>query len=189
GTTEPGLVRIRLSDGAVQTILTGTTSCDPVKATAWGTVIFGEEAGPTTSPVTPGGSLLEIINPLATTGVTFNRVTGILSGADAGNIAVRPAVGRLAFEGLALLPNGVLYYGDENRPGPTTAGGAYFKFIPTRPWTGPSPITNLSQSPLASGSVYGLRLGKNGGSTDNGQGTNTGLGVWVPVSPSFNANL
>lgn len=37
------------------------------------------------------------------------------------------------------------------------------------------------QSPLASGSVYGLRLGKRSGNTDYGQGTQTGLGTWVPV--------
>src|SRR5262245_7989853 len=97
GTAQPGLVRVRLSDGAVQTILTGTTSCDPVKATAWGTIIFGEEAGPSTSPPSPGGSLLELINPLTTTGVIFDRISGTLSGADAGNIVTRPAVGRLAF--------------------------------------------------------------------------------------------
>src|SRR5262249_12700778 len=128
------------------------------------------------------------INPLATTGVAFDRVSGTLSGPDAGNVALRPAVGRLAFEGLALLPNGVLYYGDENRPGTTTAGGADFKFIPPKPWDG-SPVTNLTQSPLVAGSVFGLRLGRNGGNTDNGQGTNTGLGVWVPVPNSNNANL
>src|SRR5262245_18360167 len=189
GTTAPGVVRVRLSDGAVQTIVTGLTSCDPVKATAWGTLIFGEEASPTTSPVTPGGHLLEIINPLNTTGVTFDRVTGILSGADAGNIVTRPAVGRLSFEGLALLPNGVLYYGDENRPGQTTVGGAYFKFIPSTPYPGPNSITNLSQSPLAAGKVYGLRLGRNSGGTDNGQGTNSGLGTWVEITNSNNANL
>jgi secreted PhoX family phosphatase len=189
GTTQPGLVRVQLSDGAVQTILTGVTNCDPVKATAWGTIIFGEETGPTASPATPGGNLLEVINPLNTTGVTFDRATGILSGADAGNVTTRPAVGRLSFEGLALLPNGVLYYGDENRPGTTTAGGAYYKFIPSNPYTGSNPITNLSQSPLVSGSVFGLRLGKNSGSTDNGQGTNTGLGTWILVPNSNNANL
>src|SRR5262249_53684038 len=133
GTTQAGLVRVRLSDGAVQTILTGLTSCDPVKRTAWGTIIFGEEASPTTSPATPGGNLLEVINPLGTTGVPFARGGGLLSGADAANFVPRPAVGRLAFEGLALLPNGVLYYGDELRPSATAAGGAYFKFIPTTP--------------------------------------------------------
>src|SRR4030095_9843805 len=61
GTTAPGLQRIRLSDGAVQTILTGINSCDPVRRTAWGTIIFGEEQA--------DGWLLEMINPLAPTGV------------------------------------------------------------------------------------------------------------------------
>src|SRR5262245_27983252 len=107
GTAQPGLVRVRLSDGAVETILTGVTNCDPVKATAWGTIIFGEETGPSSSPPSPGGNLLEVIDPIHTTGVTFDRVAGTLTGANAGNVATRPAVGRLSFEGLALLPNGV----------------------------------------------------------------------------------
>jgi len=97
---------VRIADGTVETILTGTVSCDPVRRTAWGTIIVGEEAGPTTSPATPGGWLLEIISPLQTTHVHFDRVTGLLSGPDAGNVATRPAVGRLAFEGIALYPNG-----------------------------------------------------------------------------------
>src|SRR5262249_23063937 len=149
----------------------------------WGTIIFGEEVGNT-------GWLMELMNPLSTTGVSFNRGTGTFSGGvGSTNLAVRPAVGRLAFEGLALLPNGVLYYGDENRPATGTAGGAYFKFIPTAPWTG-SPVTNLNQSPLAAGAVYGLRLGKRSGTADYGQGTNTGLGVWVSIPGSgFNVDL
>src|SRR5262249_732812 len=40
GTDAPGLQRITISDGTVATIVTGTTSCDPVRATPWGTVIF-----------------------------------------------------------------------------------------------------------------------------------------------------
>jgi hypothetical protein len=89
-----------------------------------------------------------------------------------------------------LLPN-VLYYGRRKSPGAATAGGAYFKFIPTTPFTGSSAIANLGQSPLAAGSVFGLRLGKNGTSpgTDNGQGTNSGLGTWIAVSNANNANL
>ena len=39
GATEPALQRIRLSDGSVETILTGMSSCDPVRRTAWGTII------------------------------------------------------------------------------------------------------------------------------------------------------
>ena len=174
GPAEPGLQRISLASGVVETILTGTDSCDPVRRTAWGSIIFGEEV------VT--GWLLEIINPLATTNVRFDRNTGVFSGGTgAGNIATRSAVGRLAFEALALLPNGVLYYADENRPSNGNPGGAYFKFIPSSPWQGGPPITSLSQSPLTAGSIYGLRLGKRSGNTDYGQGANTGLGTWVPV--------
>jgi hypothetical protein len=182
GTTEPGVQRIRLVDGVVETILSGTSSCDPIRRTAWGTILIGEEVGGT-------GWLFELINPLATTNVTFDRNSGTFSGADAGNLAVRPAVGRLAFEGLGLYPNGMLYYGDEKRPGTDTAGGAYFKFIPTTPFSGFAPIANLAQSPLVSGKVYGLRLGRRSGNTDYGHGSNTGQGVWIEVPNSFNANL
>jgi len=175
GTTNPGVQRIRLSDGTVETILTGTSSCDPAHRTPWGTIIVGEEL--------TDGNLIEIINPLQTTNVLFNRVTGTSSGGTgAANIVTRPAVGRLAFEGIGLYPTGVMYYGDENRPLNGTAGGAYFKFIPARPWIpGDAPITNLADSPLASGSVFGLRLGKRAGNTDFGQGSNTGQGTWIPI--------
>jgi len=182
GTANPGVQRVRLSDGLVETILTGTSSCDPAHRTPWGTIIVGEE--------TTDGNLIEIINPLQTTGVSFNRVTGAATGGvGAANIVTRPAVGRLAFEGIALYPNGVMYYGDENRPLNGTAGGAYFKFIPTVPWLGGAPITSLAQSPFASGRVFGLRLGKRSGNTDYGQGSNTGLGTWIEVLNANNALL
>jgi len=182
GTAEPGLQRIRLNDGLVETILTGTSSCDPVRRTAWGTILFGEEVGGT-------GWLIELVRPLATTNVVFNRSAGTFAGGvGAENFATRPAVGRLAFEGLALYPSGLLYYGDENRPATGTAGGSYFKFIPSSPWSG-GRVSDLSESPLAAGKVYGLRLGKRSGNTDYGQGTNTGLGVWVPITPSENVDL
>jgi hypothetical protein len=134
----------------------------------------GEEVAPT-------GHLLEIIEPLDTDNVLFNRTTHTFSGPDAGNVADRPAVGRLAFEGIALYPNGVMYYGDENRPSQGTPGGAYFKFIPTSPWTGGDPIASLADSPLTAGRVFGLRLGKRSGNTDYGQGSNTGMGTWIEV--------
>src|SRR5262249_32250723 len=85
-----------------------------------------------------------------------------------------------SFEGIAVYPNGVMYYGDENRPATGTAGGAYFKFVPTTPWAGGT-LSDLSQSPLASGTIFGLRLGKRNGNTDYGQGSNTGLGTWIPI--------
>ena len=182
-TSLPGVQRIRIADGSVETILSGTVDCDPVRRTPWGTIIVGEEVGPPTP-----GHILEIIHPLDTTGVQFDRESGALTGTDAGNVTTRPAVGRLAFEGIAVYANGLMYYGDENRPNKGTPGGAYFKFIPTTPWGG-GQITDLSQSPLASGTVYGLRLGKRNNDTDYGHGSNTGLGVWVPISPSNDADL
>jgi secreted PhoX family phosphatase len=175
GPNEPGVVRIRLFDGFVETMLTGLDSCDPVRRTAWGTIIVGEEAG-------SSGHLLEIVHPLAVTNVFFDRVANQTSGGTgAGNVADRPAVGRTSFEGIALYPNGVMYYGDENRPFQGTPGGAYFKFVPTSPWLGGGGIADLDESPLADGAVYGLKLGKRSGNTDNGQGSNTGLGTWVAI--------
>ena len=104
------------------------------------------------------------------------------------NLVVRPAVGRLAFEGLALYPNGVLFYGDEKRTLNGNHGSAYLKFVHAMPGRGGT-ISSLDQSPLAAGAVYGLRLGKFSGNTDYGQGTNAGMGTWVPIVPSLNADL
>ncbi len=182
GATDPGVQRIKLSNGAVETILTGTESCDPVHITPWGTIIVGEEAGST-------GAVLELIDPLNTTGVVYDRTTHALTGNDANKVAVRMALGFTSYEGIAVYPNGVVYYGDENRPSSGTAGGAYFKFIPDVLWNGASSITSLDQSPLASGQVYGLRLGLRSGATDYGQGNNTGMGTWVKIDNSNGADL
>ncbi len=179
GTSDPGLVRINLATGQSETIVTGTASCDPVRRTPWGTIVFAEEAGggPT------GGALYELSDPVNTTGVTLDRATGTFSGGvGTENLAARPALGRLSFEGLAMYPSGLVYYGDENRPATGTAGGAYFKFIPSAPLRGgPRHPSSLDDSPLVSGSIYGLRLGLRGGATDYGQGTETGFGQWISV--------
>lgn len=182
GTDQVGVQRVRLSDGYVETILSGTRSCDPAHTTPWGTVLIAEEAG-------NSGSVLEIIDPLNTTEVLYDRVNGTFSGVDAGNVALRPAVGHLSFEGVAIYPNGVMYYGDENRPFEGTAGGAYFKFIPDTLWNGGAPIDSLDQSPLVHGRVYGLRLGLRSGGTDYGQGSNLGLGNWIEVEEANDADL
>src|SRR5262249_20617869 len=76
GTTDPGLVRINLSTGEVATIVTGTTDCDPTRLTAWGTIVFAEEAGGGAA----GGSLYELSDPINTTGVTLDRLTHTFSG-------------------------------------------------------------------------------------------------------------
>jgi Alkaline phosphatase PhoX len=178
GTTDPGVQRINLATGATETIVTGTTACDPIRRTAWGTVIFGEEAG-------NAGQLYELIDPLHTTGVSLDRATGVFSGGtNPQNLVRRDVIGRLSFEGLGLLPNGVLYFTDELRPSNGRAGGSYYKFIPANPYTSSAPIAQLSDSPLASGSVSALKVGRRSGNTDFGQGSNTGQGSWVPVCNS-----
>jgi hypothetical protein len=183
GTSDPGLQRLDLATGAVDTIVTGNESCDPAHVTPWGTVVFGEEDGGATD-ATGGGHLYELIDPIGTTGVTLDRTTGTFSGGvGSEHLVRRDTLGILSFEGIGVLPNGVVYYGDENRPSSGKPGGAYFKFVPStlRDETAGA-ITQLSDSPLTAGAVYGLRLGKRSGGTDHGQGTEFGLGTWVPTS-------
>ncbi len=187
GTTEPGLQSIDIETGEVTTLLTGTTACDPVRITPWGTILFGEENGGGAS----GGRMYELIDPLAAHDVVLDRATGMFSGGvGAANFIARPALGRLSFEGLAILPNGVTYYGDENRPSSGTGGGAYFKFIPASLRdTSAGPIAALADSPYATpGTVYGLRLGLRSGNTDYGQGTQYGLGTWILVADNLVAD-
>jgi hypothetical protein len=179
-TGEPAVQRVGLDDGVVATILTGLESCDPVRRTPWGTIIVAEEVSDT-------GHLVEIIKPLGTTGATINTATGQTSSP---NVVDRPAVGRLAFEGFALYPNGVLYFDDERRPDNGNPGGAFYKFIPEKLWTPGQPsITNLNQSPLTGGSVYGLRIGLRSDATDYGPGSDTGMGKWIKITNANNADL
>ena len=169
GTTSPGLQLISLATGNATTMVTGTTSCDPVRVTPWGTVLFGEEAGST-------GAMYELIDPLGVVGATINRTTGVSS---TPKIRRVDAFGFLSFEGLGLLPNGVTYYGDELSAGSGAPGGAYYKFVPTTPWAGGAPITSLDASPYASGTVYGLRVGQG---SNYGQGFSYGQGSWQTLT-------
>jgi hypothetical protein len=184
GVANPGLVRINLATGASTTIVTGTTACDPVRATPWGTILFGEEAGGGPN----GGRMYELIDPLNTTGVTLDRATGAFTGGTgAGNLVARSALGRLSFEGLAIYASGVTYFGDENRPTGGVGGGAYFKFIPAiLRDPGAGPVTSLDQSPYATpGKLFGLRTG----GSDFGQGNELGQGSWVPVPAAADPDL
>ncbi len=163
GSGQVGLQRISLADGSVANIVaSGLTSCDPTEITPWGTIVFGEEAG-------TSGRVFELIHPLDTTDVAIAADGTTSGGTNPGNIVWRSALGKLSFEGVSIYPNGVVYYGDENRPGNGVGGGAYFKFIPSEPHAG-GPITSLDQSPLTSGRVFGLRVGARAGNTDFGQG-------------------
>ena len=184
GAAQIGVQRIDLRTGAVGTIVaSGLSSCDPVRMTPWHTIIVGEEAG-------TNGRIFEIIDPLNTTDVAISGSgagTGI-SGANAANVAFRGTLGQMSFEGLAILPNGVTYMSDENRPGGGNPGGAVIKFIPSNPWvSGNTAITDLSQSPYTAGTLWGMRVGRNSGNSDYGQGNEFGRGVWVSVPMSSNA--
>jgi secreted PhoX family phosphatase len=98
----------------------------------------------------------------------------------------RKSVGGLAFEGNPILADGTMYYGDELRPGGGNPGGGIYKFVPDFPYGGAGPITVPAQSPLASGRIYGLKVGSAG---DNGQGTEIGQGAWVEVTAATFADV
>ncbi len=72
GVAQPALQKISLATGAATTIATGLNSCDPVRVTPWGTVLFGEENG-------TNGAMYELIDPLSVVGATINNVTGVTS--------------------------------------------------------------------------------------------------------------
>lgn len=171
----PSVQRVDLSKPAnanATTIVTGLSSCDPVRRTAWGTIVVAEEAGST-------GGLYEIFTPAAITTpiAVTNRATGATSDP---RVVKRKAVGSLSWEGNPILADGTMYMGDELRPGAGNPGGGIYKFVPDFPFGGFGTITVPAQSPLASGRVYGLKVGSAG---DNGQATEIGQGAWVEIDP------
>jgi hypothetical protein len=187
GAGDPGVQRIEIATGEVETILTGTEACDPLHRTPWGTIVFAEEED--------DGHLYELIDPLNTTDVQLDRSSGTTSGGTgAENVVRRDAMGFLAWEGIGILETGVVYFGDELRPYLGAPGGGYYKFVPDEPWDGVTPVDDLSESPLASGERFGLRLGlldddDDGLPDDFGHGTSSGLGEWVgPLSPDLRAD-
>ncbi|TML07863.1 MAG: DUF839 domain-containing protein [Actinobacteria bacterium] len=131
--------------------------------------------------VTAFGSHRGARSSLGMTGVSLNRSTGVFSGGTGASLAVvRPAMGRLSFEGFAVYGNGVVYYGDEKAAGAGNPAGGYFKFVPsTLRALNAAPITQLSQSPLASGKVYGFQT------LQRGYGESYGVGRWVEVTATF----
>jgi secreted PhoX family phosphatase len=176
-TSNPAVQRVSLSgppNANATTIVIGLSSCDPVRRTPWGTILVGEEAGAT-------GGLYELIDPVhITTAITVtNRATGANS--DPMHLAKRQAVGSLSFESLAIQEDGTTIFGDELAPSGGNAGGGIYKFVPAMPFQGGSAITVPAQSPLVSGTVYGLRVAASK-SSNWGQGAETGAGAWVQVN-------
>ncbi len=180
----PSVQTVDLATGAVKTILRGMSGCDGIRRTPWDTIVATEEKD--------DGGLYEILNPLNTMELTLvargsGAVIDSVGKAVTGKVEYRDALGELAWEGLDLNKQGVVYYGDEERPGTGGAdndGGSLFKFVPTKLWDG-NPITQLNQSPLVAGSVYAYQAScqaKDSGSFPQfGQGCEIGEGAWVKV--------
>jgi hypothetical protein len=188
-TSIPAVQRVDLSKPPASnatTIVTGLLSCDPVRRTPWGTIIVAEEHG-------ADGGLYEILDPLSITTpiVVSDRAAGTTS--DPTHLVKRKAVGALSFESFAIRHDGTTIYGDELAPSNGNAGGALYKFVPLVPYngTGTPAITNPALSPLASGSIYGLRVAAANGSSNYGQGAEVGNGNWVAVTtaPDINGNI
>jgi secreted PhoX family phosphatase len=175
GKLNPAVQSIDLKTGEVKTILRGMDRCDGIRTTAWGTVLATEE--------TSSGGAYEILDPLAVTEQSvLDRALGTVT--DPAHIAKRTALPTMAWEGLAVLPSGVVIGGDELRPGsPANAdGGAIFKFVPTVPRTGSGAISNLIESPLVSGAVYAMQVSCRDSTQQYGQGCEIGNAAWVAVN-------
>ncbi|MDT8387828.1 MAG: hypothetical protein RQ736_09950 [Thiogranum sp.] len=182
-----GVQRVDAATGAVETIVYGMSRCDGVRTTDWGTVLATEE--------TADGRAYEIIDPLNTTGHWIaDRSTGDVRDAldslnPSSKIVQRQALPTMAWEGLIVLPSGVVIAGDELRPGSytddfgtrDTDGGAIFKFIPATPRVDNSTISDLNDSPLVSGSTYAMQVSCYGDRRQFGQGCEIGNAAWIGV--------
>jgi len=191
GTQNPSVQRISLADGSVETILRGLEACDGLRTTAWGTLLATEEEG-------VDGAVYEILDPLNVNDYSVTRggagenatITTANGGSGSANVVKRVALATMAWEGFYVNDDGMVIGGDELRPGsyadarndnPDTDGGAIIKFIPTTPFAGGGPITDLADSPLVAGNNYALRVECEDDGSQQGQGCEIGSGTWIPV--------
>ncbi len=176
GKFNPSVQRVDLKTGEVQTLLRGLSRCDGIRTTAWGTILVTEE--------TNDGAAYEILDPLVVTEETvLNRTLGAVT--DHAHITKRFALPIMAWEGLSVLPNGVVIAGDELRPGTGTDdadGGAIFKFVPDVLKNNDNLINDLEDSPFVSGSVFVLQISCRDSRQQFGQGCEVGNGAWLEVS-------
>jgi len=128
---------------------------DGIRWTPWGTVLFAEE--------TDGGRLFEL------------ALNGDMMSAAA--VIDRPAVGRLAHEGIEVDADGNVYVVDEFRGrstkcnGVAPCGGGVYKFVPN------------SYGDLSAGDLYVL------GITSDSRRNGTGQGVWLGPIDAANARI
>lgn len=177
----PSLQRLELKTGKVETILRGLAGADGMRLTPWGTVLVTEEDD--------AGGAYEVIDPLNVTNHTVvSRAAGNIvdaSGNTSTKVVKRTALPTLAWEGIGVLPSGVVYLADEERPGTggfNADGGALFKFVPQTPRTVSGPIANLNESPLVSGWVFAMQVSCVNNNQQVGQGCEVGNAAWVPVN-------
>lgn len=181
----PSLQTINLKTGKVKTIAYGMDRCDGIRTTPWNTVLATEESD--------DGGAYELLNPLESDVfyVTDRGGAGAATivdkdGADASEAMIkRTAFASLAYEGLVVLESGVVYFGDELRPGTGKAdkdGGALFKFVPATPRLNDGAIENLNQSPFVSGNDFAFRVSCVDNKAQYGQGCEVGNGDWVQVA-------
>ncbi len=177
GKWNPSVQSISLADGTVTTLMRGMISCDGIRTSPWGTVIVTEEED--------DGGVYEIIDPLAIKDVAIlDRATGETT--DPAHVIKRTAMAVIAWEGFQVTPEGVVYGGDELRPGTGDAnadGGSIFKFIPATLYTG-GMIASLDNSPFIKGKTYALQVQCQGNSIQYGQGCEIGKGAWIEVDPA-----
>jgi hypothetical protein len=134
---ETGETRILAQD-------TSWDALDGIRWTPWGTILFAEE--------TTGGRLLEI---------TLDK-KDLMSAA---SVDDRPAVGRLAHEGIEVGADGAVYVVDEFRGEVEGYGGGIYKFVPRK------------HGDLSEGDLYALKV--------TGGAYGTGQGEWVgPIDAS-----
>lgn len=188
GRLQPGVQVMDLGTREIHTLVRGTVGCDGIRTTPWGTVLATEEFAD------DNGGLYEILfdpNDRETYSIVERGENGqpalIVDGSgDDATQRVTKRVGTpsMAWEGLLVLPSGVVIGGDEERPGSIAAdadGGAIFKFVPSTLRTGEVPITSLAESPLVSGSVWALQVSCVNNQQQFGQGCEIGAGAWIEV--------
>ncbi len=181
GKKNPSVQSWDLNTGEVTTILRGMQRCDGLRVTPWGTVLATEE--------TTDGGAYEIIDPLNVVEHTVvDRTNGVIedeNNVTATKIVKRTTMAEMAWEGLTVLKSGVVIGGDELRPGTGTEdadGGAIFKFVPDTIRTTDTLITDLSQSPLVTGSNFAMQVQCKDGTSQWGQGCEVGNARWIAVN-------